>query len=86
MELIKSRFHLLSNDSEQVDLRPLIDAMNRYQRHVTIYKALRESKDARFPLSVCSDCGYPKEFEGEIVKRIQSLETQRSKLLASRPM
>lgn len=86
MELIKSKFHLLSNDSEQVDLGPLINAMSLYQRHVTIYKALRESKDSRFPLSVCSDCGYPKAFEIEVLKRIQSLEGQRSKLLAMRPV
>ena len=84
MELIKGKFHLLTNDAEQVDIAPLILSMNRYQRHVTIYKALRESNDSRFPLSICEDCGYPKEFENEVYKRIQSLERQRSELLASR--
>lgn len=81
MELITSKFHLLSNDAEQVNLGPLIAAMNRYQRHATIYKALRESNDARFPFSVCDDCGYPKEFEEHINLRIASLETQRAMLV-----
>jgi hypothetical protein len=82
MDLIKSKFHLLQNDTELVDLNPLIAAMNRYQRHVTIYKTLRQSNDPRFPAEVCGiDCKYPKEFELQINERIKSLQEQRSRLI-----
>jgi hypothetical protein len=85
MDLIKTKFHLLANPTETIELAPLIAAMNRYQRHVTIYKALYQSKDKRFPASVCSGCEYPKEFEVLINKHIKNLEDQRSKLLRTKP-
>jgi len=85
MDLLKNKFHLLVNDAESVDLQPLIDQMNLYQRHVTIYKALRDSKDNRYPHSVCTGCGYPKGFEEQINARIRALEAQRKSLIASMP-
>jgi hypothetical protein len=85
MDLIKTKFHLLANPTETIELAPLLAAMNRYQRHVTIYKALYKSKDGRLPGEVCKGCEFPREFEVLINKHIKSIEKQRSELLRTSP-
>jgi hypothetical protein len=81
LELIRNNFHLLTNQSEAADVTELLTQINRYQRHVTIYQALREANDLRMPYQVCEDCKYPTEFEVQIDKRIDDLQTQRRALM-----
>lgn len=79
--ILTENIGLVRNAWEDYDARPLFDAIDRYQRHVTVYKALREQGDySRNPRAVCEGCEYPKDFESLIEERVKSLENQRSGL------
>jgi hypothetical protein len=42
ISIIAAHFNLLKNADEHIDTAPLISAINQYQRHVAVYRALRK--------------------------------------------
>jgi hypothetical protein len=80
IKIIDAHFDLIKNDSDDEEkLYPLMDAMKAYERHVAVYKALKETGDTRKPIQLRER--FPKEFFGLIDKRIAELENRRDDLL-----
>jgi hypothetical protein len=76
IKIIDTHFDLIRNDSEyEEDLTPLMDALKAYERHVALYKALRDTGDSRKPIQLSEP--FPKEFFRLIEQRIADLENQR---------
>ena len=84
VKIIDTRFDLIRNDSEYAeDLVELMDALKAYERHVALYKALRDTGDSRKPIQLGEP--YPKKFFRLIEKRVADLENQRDDLQAVSP-
>lgn len=80
IKIIDAHFDLIKNVSdEDKKLYPLMDAMKAYERHVAVYKALKDVGDSRKPIQLRER--FPKEFFALIDKRIADLENQRDALL-----
>ena len=56
----------------------LMDALTRFDEHVTIYKALRDAGRSDFPRSL--DCPYPGDLMPKLASRIRELEAERDRL------
>jgi hypothetical protein len=80
LRIIDDHFDLIKNESEDdSQVKPLINAIKAYERHVAIYKVLKGTGDLRKPIQVGEK--FPKEFFTLIDRRIADLENQRDKLL-----
>ena len=77
--LLESKFNLVRNSSEHIDITGLNEQLLQYQRHIAVYKALRSTNDKRNTVDIPNcNCSFPKQLEKEIDKRIASLEAQRA--------
>lgn len=80
IKIIDEHFNLIKNDSDNAQkLAPLMQAMNAYESHVAVYKALKDTGDYRTPIQLNEP--FPKEFFRLIEVRIAELENQRDDLL-----
>lgn len=78
LKILDSHADLMFNPSEPINER-LIDAVKQYERHMAVYKALRQAHDERRPADLKEN--WPEDFYPAIKARILELEMQRSDLL-----
>mgnify|MGYP005621324457 CR=1 FL=1 len=75
---------IMANIARAAPQQHLYDALTKYDEHVTIYKALRDSgRSTCYPRVV--GCPYPKELYGLLMVRVRQLERERDKLLGVCP-
>lgn len=74
---------ILNNSVRANPPRELKLALTKYDRHVTLYKALRETGSYAYPVSL--GCPFPRELSGLVHKRLKELEIQRKVLLSLCP-
>ncbi|RRB06841.1 hypothetical protein [Larkinella rosea] len=80
-KLLETKFNLVRNSSENIDINSLNNQLLQYQRHIAVYRALRKTNDKRNTTGLPGcNCSFPNQLEKEINKRIASLESQRKSL------
>jgi hypothetical protein len=77
MAIIEQHGHLIGNDPE------VVDEINKFTRHVAVYKALRAMDDKRDPANFGEGLGWPKSFYPVIRDRTMALEAEYESLLST---
>lgn len=71
---------IISNIAKAAPQQHLYDALTKYDEHVTIYKALRDSgRHTCYPKQL--GCPYPKHLYSMLMIRVRQLEKERDKIL-----
>lgn len=75
---------IISNIAKAAPQQHLYDILTKYDEHVTIYKALRDSgRNSCYPKQL--GCPYPKRLYSMLMIRVRQLETERDALLGVCP-